>query len=63
MVLLGDNLLNVGDIIVVAQSKDEEPQEISLMKLSDATNLIKGEKGTDVYLTVKGLMVVLSKLK
>ncbi len=49
-----DNLLNVGDIIIaVAQSKDEEPQEISLMKLSDATDLIKGEKGTDVYLTVK----------
>ena len=49
-----DNLLNVGDIIIaVAQSKDEEPQEISLMKLSDATDLIKGEKGTIVYLTVK----------
>ena len=49
-----DNLLNVGDIIIaVAQSKQEEPQEISLMKLSDATDLIKGEKGTNVYLTVK----------
>ena len=46
--------MNVGDIIIaVAQSKDEEPQEISLMKLSDATDLIKGEKGTNVYLTVK----------
>ena len=49
-----DNLLNVGDIIIsVAQSDDEEPTEISLMKLSDATDLIKGEKGTKVYLTVK----------
>jgi carboxyl-terminal processing protease len=49
-----DNLLNVGDIIIaVAQSREEEPQEISLMKLSDATDLIKGEKGTNVYLTVK----------
>ena len=49
-----DNLLNVGDIIIaVAQSKEEEPQEISLMKLTDATDLIKGEKGTNVYLTVK----------
>ena len=29
-----DNLLNVGDIIIsVAQSEDEEPTEISLMKL------------------------------
>ena len=49
-----DNLLNVGDIIIsVAQSEEEEPIEISLMKLSDATDLIKGEKGTKVYLTVK----------
>ena len=49
-----DNLLNVGDIIVsVAQSQDEDPIEISLMKLSDATDLIKGEKGSKVYLTVK----------
>ena len=49
-----DNLLNVGDIIVsVAQSQEEDPIEISLMKLSDATDLIKGEKGTKVYLTVK----------
>ena len=49
-----DNLLNVGDIIIsVAQSENEEPTEISLMKLSDATDLIKGEKGTNVYLTVK----------
>ena len=49
-----DNLLNVGDIIIaVAQSLEEEPTEISLMKLSDATNLIKGEKDTNVYLTVK----------
>ncbi|MEK9756308.1 MAG: carboxy terminal-processing peptidase [Bacteroidota bacterium] len=49
-----DNLLNVGDIILsVAQSTEDEPTEISLMKLSDATDLIKGEKGTDVFLTVK----------
>jgi carboxyl-terminal processing protease len=49
-----DNLLNVGDIIIaVAQSAEEEPTEISLMKLSDATDLIKGEKGTNVFLTVK----------
>ena len=49
-----DNLLNVGDIIIaVAQSVEEEPTEISLMKLTDATDLIKGEKGTNVFLTVK----------
>ena len=49
-----DNLLNVGYIIIaVAQSAEEEPTEISLMKLTDATDLIKGEKGTNVFLTVK----------
>ena len=49
-----DNLLNVGDIIIaVAQSIEEDPIEISLMKLTDATDLIKGEKGTNVFLTVK----------
>jgi len=49
-----DNLLNVGDIIIaVAQSAEEEPTEISLMKLTDATDLIKGEKGTNVFLTIK----------
>ena len=47
-------MLNVGDIIIaVAQSLEEEPTEISLMKLRDATDLIKGEKGTNVYLTIK----------
>ena len=52
--VLRDNLLNVGDIIIaVAQSLEEEPTEISLMKLTDATDLIKGEKGTNVFLTVK----------
>ena len=49
-----DKLLNVGDIILgVSQTADEEPVDISIMKLSDAVDLIKGEKGTNVYLMVK----------
>ena len=49
-----DKLLNVGDLILgVSQKPDEEPVDISIMKLSDAVDLIKGEKGTKVYLMVK----------
>jgi len=49
-----DELLNIGDIILgVSQTPDEEPVDISLMKLGDAVDLIKGEKGTKVYLMVK----------
>ena len=46
--------MNVGDLILgVSQNPDEEPVDISIMKLSDAVDLIKGEKGTKVYLMVK----------
>jgi carboxyl-terminal processing protease len=49
-----DKLLNVGDLILgVSQTPDEEPVDISIMKLGDAVGLIKGEKGTKVYLMVK----------
>ncbi len=49
-----DKLLNVGDLILgVSQNPDQEPVDISIMKLSDAVDLIKGEKGTKVYLMVK----------
>ena len=49
-----DKLLNVGDLILgVSQTPDEEPVDISVMKLGDAVDLIKGEKGTKVYLMVK----------
>ena len=49
-----DKLLNVGDLILgVSQTSDEEPVDISIMKLTDAVDLIKGEKGTKVYLMVK----------
>ena len=48
-----DNLLKVGEIILKVAQKDEEPIEIGNMRLDDAVNLIKGPKGTKVYLTVK----------
>ncbi len=49
-----DKLLNVGDLILgVSQNPGEEPVDISIMKLTDAVDLIKGEKGTKVYLMVK----------
>ena len=49
-----DKLLNIGDLILgVSQTPDEEPVDISIMKLTNAVDLIKGEKGTKVYLMVK----------
>ena len=48
-----DNLLKVGEIILKVAQKDEEPIEIGNMRLDDAVNLIKGPKGTKVFLTVK----------
>ena len=48
-----DNLLKVGEIILKVAQKNQEPIEIGNMRLDDAVNLIKGPKGTKVYLTVK----------
>lgn len=46
--------LEVGDkIIKVAQEGDSIPTSIVGMRISDAVELIKGPKGTKVYLTVK----------
>ena len=48
-----DKLLEVGDIILKVGQKNEESVDISGMRLDDAVNLIKGPKGTEVFLTVK----------
>ncbi len=48
-----DKLLEVGDIILKVGQKNEEPVDISGMRLDDAVKLIKGPKGTEVFLTVK----------
>ncbi len=48
-----DKLLEAGDIILKVAQKDGEPVEIGSMRLGDAVKLIKGPKGTQVFLTVK----------
>ena len=45
--------LEVGDIILKVAQKNEDPVEIGSMLLDDAVKLIKGPKGTQVFLTVK----------
>ena len=48
-----DELLEVGDVIMKVGKEGEEPVDISGMVLDDAVKLIKGPKGTQVYLTIK----------
>jgi len=48
-----DQLLEVGDEIIKVGQPDEEPVNIAGMPLDDAVKLIKGPKGTKVYLTVR----------
>jgi len=48
-----DELLEVGDVIMKVGQEGEEPVDISGMVLDDAVKLIKGPKGTQVYLTIK----------
>ncbi|MDO6491851.1 MULTISPECIES: carboxy terminal-processing peptidase [unclassified Cellulophaga] len=49
-----DQTIEVGDEIVkVGQKPNEEPIDITGMQLNDAIKLIKGPKGTSVYLTIK----------
>jgi carboxyl-terminal processing protease len=45
--------LEVGDEIIKVGQEGEEPVDIMGMQLSDAVKLIKGPKGTVVYLTVR----------
>jgi carboxyl-terminal processing protease len=48
-----DELLEIGDAILKVGQEGEEPVDISGMVLDDAVKLIKGPKGTNVYLTIK----------
>jgi carboxyl-terminal processing protease len=49
-----NNALEKGDVILkVRQENDSEPVSIVGYRLADAVKLIKGEKGTNVFLTVK----------
>jgi len=46
-------LLEVEDVILKVAQENEEPLDISGMRIDDVVKLIKGPKGTTVYLTVK----------
>lgn len=48
-----DELLEIGDAIIKVAQEGEDPVDISGMVLDEAVKLIKGPKGTSVYLTVK----------
>ena len=49
-----DNLLEVGDAILkVRQKNEKEAIDISGMVIDDAVKLIKGPKGTQVFLTIR----------
>jgi carboxyl-terminal processing protease len=48
-----NNLLQVGDEILMVAQPNKEPVDISGMRLDDSIKLIKGPKGTNVILTVK----------
>jgi len=54
--------LEVGDVILKVAQKDEDAVEIGPMRLSDAVKLIKGPKGTQVYLTVKRVSGVIEEV-
>ena len=54
--------LEVGDAILKVAQKDEDAVEIGPMRLSDAVKLIKGPKGTQVYLTVKRVSGIIEEV-
>ena len=48
-----DQLLEEEDVIMKVAQENEEPVDVTGMRLDDVVKLIKGPKGTTVYLTVK----------
>ena len=54
--------LEVGDVILKVAQKDEDAVEIGPMRLNDAVKLIKGPKGTQVFLTVKRVSGVIEEV-
>ena len=54
--------LEVGDIILKVAQENEDPVEIGSMLLGDAVKLIKGPKGTQVFLTVKKVSGVIEEV-
>jgi carboxyl-terminal processing protease len=54
--------LEVGDVILKVAQKDEDAVEIGPMRLSDAVKLIKGPKGTQVFLTVRKVSGIIEEV-
>ena len=54
--------LEVGDVILKVAQKDEDAVEIGPMRLGDAVKLIKGPKGTQVFLTVKRVSGIIEEV-
>ena len=48
-----DQLVEVGDQIMMVRQEEGDPVDVQSMRLDDAIELIKGKKGTIVYLTIK----------
>ena len=55
-------VLEVGDVILKVGQKDKDAVEIGPMRLNDAVKLIKGPKGTQVFLTVKRVSGVIEEV-
>jgi len=54
--------LEVGDVIIKVAQKDKDAIEIGPMRLSDAVKLIKGPKGTYVFLTVRRVSGIIEEV-
>ena len=54
--------LELGDVILKVAQKDEDDVEIGTMRMREAVKLIKGPKGTQVYLTVKRVSGVIEEV-
>ena len=55
-------VLEVGDIILKVAQEGQDGVEIGPMRLSDAVKLIKGPKGTKVFLTIKRVSGVIEEV-
>ncbi len=55
--------LEEGDIILKVAQEGEDPVTITNMRLDDAVRLIRGKKGTNVYLTVRKIDGTIKEIK
>jgi len=55
--------LEEGDVILKVGQEGAEPVNVTSMRLDDAVRLIRGKKGTNVYLTVKKIDGTIKEIK